>query len=71
MDDVAEDNAALNGRSNRPTRIAQDRPAQQNKQLLWETIAAGGRYKMTFREQQIIKAVKKYAQKQKGNRDMK
>ena len=67
MADMMDGNAALNRRSNLPTRIAQDRPAQKAKQLLWGTIAAGDRYKMPLREQQIIRTIKRYAGKQKGN----
>jgi len=67
MGDMVEDNAPINRRSNLPTRIVQDRPEQQSKQLLWETIAAEDRHKMPPREQQIIRTIKKYAVTE-GNR---
>ena len=60
------DNAALNRRSYLPARIVQDRHAPQAKQLLWETISAGDRYKMPLQEQQITRTIKKTCQEAEG-----
>ena len=54
-----EDDAALRRRSDLPARIVQGRPAQQEKQLTCETIAADDRYKMPPREQQVGREIKK------------
>ena len=63
------ENAAMGRRSNLPARIVQGRHVQKAKQLLWETIAADDRHKMPPREQQIVRTIKKHANKQKENRD--
>ena len=58
MDDMMEDNAALNRRSNLPARIVHDRPAQKAKQLLWETIAAKDKINAPPQGQQIARKIK-------------
>ena len=58
MDDVMEDNDALNRRSNLPTIIAPDRPAKQEKPLFGETIASKGKNNEPLQEQQIIRTIK-------------
>ena len=59
-----EDNASLNRRSNLHTRIVPDRPAQQEKQLIWETIAED-KTNAPLKEQQITRTIRKYTNKQR------
>ena len=68
MDGATGGNASLNRRANLPTRIVPDRPAQQAKQILWETIAAQGKTNEPLQEQQIKRTIKQAEQRRENDK---
>ena len=62
---MMEDNAALNRRSNPPTRIVTERPQRQATQILWETVTSQGKTNEPLQEQQITSTIKEYAEQRR------